>query len=146
MEELVTEEVDRRLKMLSPKLAKYIDRLQVIAYALNRLPPLYASSQEGARHQKQRGRYKLYEQIKTAVSQGLNAVQCDPLRVSTPLTKETEFPDLTAERALRELRVIFKRRDLTWSSVVSMVVEAIRGQTAKGTNSRSSNRSRKTPR
>ena len=140
MEELVTEEVDRRLKRLSPKLAKYIDRLQVATYALNRLPPLYASSQEGARYQKQRGQYKLYEQVKMAVAQGFNAVQCDPLRVSTPLTEDAQIQDPVADRALLELRVILKRRDLTWQSVVPLVANAVRSSASDGANTRSSER------
>ncbi|MBE9041830.1 late competence development ComFB family protein [Oscillatoriales cyanobacterium LEGE 11467] len=144
MEELVIEEVDRRLKILSPKLAKYIDRLQVSTYALNRLPPLYASSQEGARYQKQRGRYKLYEQVRTAVAQGLNAVQCDPLRVSTPLTEDAQFPDPAADRALLELRAILERRDLTWQSVVPLVARAVQSNPSDGASSHSDRRTHKT--
>ncbi|MBC6421985.1 MAG: late competence development ComFB family protein [Hormoscilla sp. SP5CHS1] len=35
------------MKQLPPELADYINRVEVATYALDRLPPLYASSQEG---------------------------------------------------------------------------------------------------
>jgi len=85
LEPLVTEEVKRQLEQLSPKLVKYINPEQVIAYALNRLPPLYATSIEGWTRQQQLAKTKLEKQIFLAVRQGLAAVQRDPLKVSTPL-------------------------------------------------------------
>ncbi len=44
MEPLVAEEVQRQLPL---KLVKYLNRAQAIAYALNRLPALYATSERG---------------------------------------------------------------------------------------------------
>ena len=45
MEELVIEEVQRQIVGLPTRLAQYIKKVEVETYALNRLPPLYASSQ-----------------------------------------------------------------------------------------------------
>ena len=59
-----------------------------MAYALNRLPALYATSEEGWHRQQLRAKQQLKEQIVTAVRQGLAAVQKDPLKSSTPLKGE----------------------------------------------------------
>jgi Late competence development protein ComFB len=85
LETLVAQETSRQLMNLPPKLVKYINPAQVIAYALNRLPPLYATSFEGWQRQQKRATEELGNQITTAVRQGLAAVQRDPLKHVTPL-------------------------------------------------------------
>ncbi|MFB2935949.1 late competence development ComFB family protein [Aerosakkonemataceae cyanobacterium BLCC-F154] len=87
IEPMVVQEVEYQLRQLPPKILKYIDPIQVIAYALNRLPALYATSEEGWHWQQVRAKTKLKGQITTAVRQALIAVQTDPLKVSTPLKK-----------------------------------------------------------
>ena len=88
MEWLVAEEIERRRKPLSPKIANGINWVEVATYALNHLPPLYACTEEGWNYQKQRGKDELSEQISTAVSQAVTVVQQDPIRRSTPLVEE----------------------------------------------------------
>ncbi|MGF1494672.1 MAG: late competence development ComFB family protein [Microcoleaceae cyanobacterium] len=90
MEDMVSEEVRSQMTQLSPRLTQYIQRTEVETYALNRLPPLYASSKEGWLYQQKRGRAELLSKVKTAVRQALMAVQQDPLRNSTPIVKEQE--------------------------------------------------------
>lgn len=85
LEPLVVDEVMQQLQHLPPKLVQYINPEQAIAYALNRLPALYATSVEGWTQQQQRAKNELAQQIVLAVRQGLAAVQRDPLKVSTPL-------------------------------------------------------------
>ncbi|MDY7021849.1 MAG: late competence development ComFB family protein [Cyanobacteriota bacterium] len=85
MQILVLQEVDRQLKELSHHQTQYIKPVEVVTYALNRLPPLYASSQEGLGHQLKQAQSKYKPQITVAVRQGIAAVQRDPLRRSTPL-------------------------------------------------------------
>ncbi|VXD23266.1 late competence development ComFB family protein [Planktothrix paucivesiculata] len=92
MEDLVAEEVKRQLATLSPRLCQYIKRVEVETYALNRLPPLYASCQEGWMQQLKRGREEFHAPIKTAVRQAIAAVQRDLLRHSTPLSPEESTP------------------------------------------------------
>lgn len=84
-EPLVLEEVERQMQHLPPRLVEYLNPAQVIAYALNRLPALYATSEDGWHRQQQRAREQFGDQLVVAVRQGLAAVQRDPLRVSTPL-------------------------------------------------------------
>lgn len=88
MEEMVTQEVNRQMVLLPQKLAKYIKRIDVETYALNRLPPLYASSQEGWQFQTKRAEAEYKKQIATAVRHAFAAVQRDLLKHSTPLVKE----------------------------------------------------------
>jgi hypothetical protein len=90
MEDLVAEEVRSQMALLSPRLTQYIQRTEVETYALNRLPTLYASSQEGWLHQQKRAREEHQATIRTAVRQALAAVQRDPLRSSTPLFQDKE--------------------------------------------------------
>ncbi|MCS6813064.1 MAG: late competence development ComFB family protein [Cyanobacteria bacterium] len=44
MESLVAEELERQFQLVPPKLGRYLSREEVTAFALNRLPPLYATS------------------------------------------------------------------------------------------------------
>lgn len=101
MERLVAEEVQQQLQQLPPKLVKYLNPVQVIAYALNRLPALYATSERGWHLQQQRAAEQFGHQIVTAVRQGLAAVQRDPLRVATPL----KFPEAVEEGESQEFAV-----------------------------------------
>ena len=84
MELLVAQEVTKQLKNCPATLREYINPIEVATFALNRLPPLYASCQEGL-HRQQKHALKLKVQIKTAVRQGFAAVHRDPIRQSIPL-------------------------------------------------------------
>jgi len=99
MEDLVAEEVRRQLALLSPRLTQYIKRVEVETYALNRLPPLYASSKEGWLHQKRKAGNELPDQIKQSVRQAIAAVQRDLLRSSTPLVPDEDDASSVATAA-----------------------------------------------
>ncbi len=85
MELLVAQEVHRQLQQLPPKLVNYINPAHAIAYALNRLPALYATSPRGWYLQQQRAKAKLAPQIIVAVGQALAAVQQDSLNMVNSL-------------------------------------------------------------
>ncbi|HEY9626038.1 MAG TPA: late competence development ComFB family protein [Coleofasciculaceae cyanobacterium] len=85
IEILVAREVDRQIRHLPPQLVAYIKPEDVMAYALNRLPPLYATSLEGRERQQHHAKTQLLEKIVIAVRQGIAAVQQDPIKVKTPL-------------------------------------------------------------
>ena len=99
IEPLVFEEVQRQLQHLPPQLVKYLNPAQVSAYALNRLPALYATSVEGWYRQQQKAKTQLAKQIFLAVRQGLAAVQRDPLKVSTPLIATEDVESMAATAA-----------------------------------------------
>ncbi|AOY79926.1 late competence development ComFB family protein [Moorena producens JHB] len=125
MEILVAQEVERQKSRLSPKLAKYINHVEVATYALNRLPPLYASSEEGRRQQQLKGHKKLRQQITTTVRQAFAAVQRDPIRLCTPIRPEEDTESLAAKLALQGLRELLKNQNITWYNLVSIVKQTL---------------------
>ena len=125
MEILVDEEIRRQMNRLPSNLKKFINPLEVATYALNRLPPLYASSQQGFNKQKVKGRSEYSVKITKEVRIGLAAVQRDILRSSTPLLAEKEANlDRSIEEAqavLQELADYLPEKDLTWKNVIRLV-------------------------
>jgi hypothetical protein len=71
MEELVISEAIGRLAVLEDSLDNKLDVGDIAAYALNRLPPLYATSEEGAAYQRQRAREELMDSILQQVDEGI---------------------------------------------------------------------------
>lgn len=122
MEPLVTEEVQRQLQHLPTKVSSYINEVEVIAYALNRLPPLYATSEQGWQQQQRKAKQTMGSQITQAVRQAIAAVQQDPLRSTRPL----QLPDQQDARlALTGLRELLCASDLSWKNLVDQVEQAL---------------------
>lgn len=119
MEAVVIEEVDRQLQQLPERVAKYIRRSEVETFALNRLPALYASSEKGFQHQRDRARRELRPQIVKAVRQAFAAVQIDPIRLSEPLKLASD--DNEAEAVLQALREWMQSPELTWQSALQKI-------------------------
>jgi hypothetical protein len=128
MESLVLEEVEKQYQRLPPKVAAYVNRAEVVAFALNRLPPLYATSERGWQQQRTKARKDLDSQIVASVRQAIAAVQRDPLRATTPLKVEEEQESLLALQGLKEL---LRREELSWRNLVE-VVESALVRTARG--------------
>lgn len=123
MELLVAEEIEQQLQAYPAKVAEAINQIEVATFALNRVPPLYASSKEGLERQKRRGKLEFKKQIKSAVQQGFAAVQRDPLRMSTPLVPQEERELFEVNATLRELADLVPQRDITW--LVNFVKEVL---------------------
>lgn len=68
MEELVLTEAIARVAEIQVTSVDTIDVGDIAAYALNRLPPLYATTEEGAKYQSQRASEELQELIRKQVS------------------------------------------------------------------------------
>ncbi|MGA7937555.1 MAG: late competence development ComFB family protein [Kovacikia sp.] len=128
MESLVLEEAEKQFKRLPAKISAYVNKAEVIAYALNRLPPLYATSQKGWQQQRDRASKDMEAKIVVAVRQAIAAVQRDPLRAVVPLKVEEEQASLSALQGLKEL---LRREELSWREVVD-IVENTLIQTARG--------------
>lgn len=122
MELLVAEEVEQQVRELSPRIMKYLKVVEVETYALNRLPALYASSEKGWRHQYEKAKRELRNQIKSAVRQAIAAVQVDPLRSSEPL--KLDHGD-EASSVLESLRDMLKQPNLSWDSVMNQLRDFI---------------------
>jgi hypothetical protein len=91
MELLVTEEIRRQTKQMQASHVQHLNLTEVSAYALNRLPPLYASSQEGLYRQKQRGQQELGQQLQAVVRTAITIASQNPIRLTTPLLPEEEL-------------------------------------------------------
>jgi hypothetical protein len=112
MEDLVHEEIVRQLRHYPKNLAGYINKVEVATYALNRLPALYASSQNGQSQQIQIARKKYKDQVVSAVRRAIAAVERDPLRVSAPLVSELENHYDLSKTLLAELQTLLQQRNL----------------------------------
>ena len=125
MELLVSDEIDRQIVRLPNNIRKFINTIEVATYALNRLPALYASSQQGFNKQKLKGRSQYSVKITQEVRKGFAAVQQDLLRSSTPLLaeneEEIEKSIAEAKAALKELADYLPEKDLTWKNIVKLV-------------------------
>ncbi len=84
MEELVLTEVIARVAEIKITSGHTLDVGDIAAYALNRLPPLYATTQEGANYQRQRAKEELAallaQQIDEAIARSLDRPEFFPER------------------------------------------------------------------
>ncbi len=72
MEELVLTEAISRVAEIEATSESSLDVGDIAAYALNRLPPLYATTEEGASYQRQRANTELQELIAQQVSEAIS--------------------------------------------------------------------------
>ncbi len=71
MEELVLAEAISQVAEVEAKSDQTLDLGDIAAYALNRLPPLYATTEEGANYQREEARTRLSELIGQQVSESV---------------------------------------------------------------------------
>ncbi|MBD2186507.1 MULTISPECIES: late competence development ComFB family protein [Oscillatoriophycideae] len=92
MEELVLTEAISRVAEIEATSNRALDVGDIAAYALNRLPPLYATTEEGANYQRQRAREELQElitqQVREAIVRNLAQPQLDPSRQAIGKSKD----------------------------------------------------------
>jgi len=84
MEELVVTEAVSRIAEIEATSDRVLDVGDIAAYALNRLPPLYATTEEGATYQRQRAK----EELQELITQQVNGA----------LARYLDRPDFGAER------------------------------------------------
>lgn len=131
MELLVEEEVGRQFNALPHRVSAYVNQVEWVAYALNQLPPLYATSEKGLRYQIQRGKSKHGAEIRQAVQRALAAIGRDPLRTSTPL----QSPQAPFRKVLTQLRFLLRNDQIEWDTLPIAVEKALelasRGRAAR---------------
>jgi len=102
MEELVLSEAIARVAEIEATSERTLDVGDIAAYALNRLPPLYATTEEGANFQRSRAREELQDliaqQVSEAISRNLDQPNFFPERL--PLGKSSGNEVLTQVSAL----------------------------------------------
>lgn len=94
MEELVLSRSITRIAEIEATSESSLDVGDIAAYALNRLPPLYATTEEGAEYQRQRAQKELQslisEQVETAITRYLDRPQFFPERQAITKTSEDQ--------------------------------------------------------
>jgi hypothetical protein len=122
LEDLVVDEAKEQIQRLGNKVRIQIALGEVAAYALNRLPPLYASTDRGWLQQRKRANTELKSQIINAVHHGMMAVRRDPLRQPKPIPQiELESTALSLSR----LANLLNKSELTWKDVPAAVEAAL---------------------
>lgn len=82
MEELVLSEAIARVAEIEATSEKTLDVGDIAAYALNRLPPLYATTEEGAQFQRSKAKDELQnlisQQVNEAIAQNIDRQPINP--------------------------------------------------------------------
>lgn len=122
LEELVIEEAEAQYKRLGVDVKKRVDLSEVIAYALNRLPPMYATTQRGWVQQRKKADQELVSGIAKTVRNGFLSTQSDLLRQTDPIPAH----ELVSQaRSLAKLRKLFNKDYLKWKDIPETVREAL---------------------
>ena len=85
MEELVLTEAISRAAEIEATSDSSLDVGDIAAYALNRLPPLYATTEEGARYQRLKAKAELQELISQQISESIGRNLDQPNDNRTPV-------------------------------------------------------------
>ncbi|TVP61249.1 MAG: competence protein ComFB [Nodularia sp. (in: Bacteria)] len=85
MEELVLSEAIARAAEIEATSESSLDVGDIAAYALNRLPPLYATTEEGASYQRLRAKAELQELISQQISESIGRNLHQPNDNRTPV-------------------------------------------------------------
>ncbi|MEB3273917.1 MAG: late competence development ComFB family protein [Prochlorothrix sp.] len=118
MEILVEQEVAHQIRKVPPQMVQYVRAVEVITYALNRLPVLYACSEKGMKIQLREAKQRYGPQIVQQVQWAITAVQRDPLRQFKPIQQKDQ-------KTLDDLRTLLKNPELTWENVPQAVSQLL---------------------
>ncbi|RZM77304.1 late competence development ComFB family protein [Leptolyngbya iicbica] len=116
MEGLVSQEVWRQIKNMPSWFRKSRRWSEVMPYALNRLPTLYASSQQGFQHQVRYAQQQLQATISQVVKDALLVTRPDPLEHRGQLKVE-HLKD--SEVVLQALGQVFGEPNLDWETALT---------------------------
>jgi hypothetical protein len=128
MEILVEEEVDRRIAQLSEGHQAYLNRMEIIAFALNQLPSLYATGEKGLTYQLQQGRTQHAPKIQQAVQRSLAAVLRDPILHYEPLRLQA---GAGMRDILKRIRNLLHNEQIDWETLPE-VLEALMKSSTRG--------------
>jgi hypothetical protein len=123
LEDLVRQEVKTQLTYMANVLPRKVGIDDVCAYVLNRLPAMYATTEQGLLWQTKKAEEELSSKIESTVIESLMTLSKTPRRLTEPIPF-IKFEE-EREEALSELRQIFQRNDITWKNIVPMAEYAI---------------------
>jgi hypothetical protein len=115
----VIQEVRSQIYNLSPEAKQKLNLVEVIAYALNRLPSMYATTKDGYRHHYNTATGEFYPKIVETVKRGIRV-----LLVGDPLHESSEIPDevfCDPSGMLSRLCQLFNRKQMRWKEVPSVL-------------------------
>lgn len=119
LEEILVRETYIQIEELRPEIQPKVRVAEVVAYALNRLPPLFSTSMNGWNYQYAYAVNELHPQIAQLVKQGIKTVLFgDPLHDLTPLPNNL-FTNSAG--VLYQLSQIFGRKHLRWRDIPVLV-------------------------
>lgn len=122
IEELVIAEIDLQISHLPQYRRDQMNLSEVAAYALNRLPPMYATSKAGWERQRKKGITEMRSQVESAVRRALTSVKPDALRDSSPLpSQEVASP----ARSLASLQQILGAENASWKDIPMALENAL---------------------
>ncbi len=98
--------------------------MEVVAFALNRLPPLYATTERGYQMLYQKAVGELFEEVTLFTQEAISQVKSSPNSDSAPLYLYRCERRIDQE-ILPKLQQILNRPDLTWQNLVQAVESAI---------------------
>jgi Late competence development protein ComFB. len=123
LEKLIVEETERQLQRMAPLLARQVRLEDAAAYALNRLPPMYATSEEGIEHLREKSLVGMGTVIASTVIQSIMTLSRLPRRIDAPIPV-LKFEE-EQESALSQVRQIAQRDDITWRNISKLVEDAL---------------------
>ncbi|AFY71771.1 Late competence development protein ComFB [Thalassoporum mexicanum PCC 7367] len=123
LEDIVIREAQKQLAPLKSAIGTSIRLADVVAYTLNRLPPLYATSHHGWQLQRRRLVKEMRSQIIEAVSVAIAAFSTKNFPASKTPLPEIELK--SQARALVSLRRVLKQPELRWSDVPAALEKAL---------------------
>ncbi|MGB3535213.1 MAG: late competence development ComFB family protein [Microcoleaceae cyanobacterium] len=102
MEELVLSEAIARVAEIENNNDRPVDVGDIAAYALNRLPPLYATTEEGAQYQRARAREELQDLISTQVKDAIK------ISIDQAAPHDTFFGQSSGEEVVGKMTTLLK--------------------------------------
>jgi len=123
MEKIVEVAATHITRKWSVEEREQIDFEQVAAFALNRLPPMYATSARGYQFLRQKAVNELHQEITLIVFDALLHIKGLPNFENAPIPIYRFEREM--DKIFPELRRILNRPDLTWDNLVAIVEEAL---------------------
>ncbi|PZU91057.1 MAG: competence protein ComFB [Pseudanabaena sp.] len=122
IEELVIAEIDLQISHLPQYRRDQMNLSEVAAYALNRLPPMYATSKSGWMRQRKKAITEMRPQIESAVRRALVSVKPDALRDASPLPMQEVA---SHARSLAALQQILGAEKASWLDIPTALENAL---------------------
>jgi hypothetical protein len=118
MEVLVREEVERQVEQLPAEWKAKANYAEIAAYALNRLPALYATTKRGRMIQQWKVEASIRQSVRDAVQKGIALSQKEPRRMG----EAWEDPEVKpSDTVLQELKILLQYPDLDWDNLTTVI-------------------------